>query len=149
MCSDQLSYTANLPLCLLAASATLGNCGHVFRIRSLVPSLASCPKDKYSALVPNLPLSKYWSPQPDLNRWPLPYQGSALPTELCGPSLVYSLSGIVTFRLCFRSRIPYTLPQQNLMFLPRCRIFCATCCSPAVHSGCVEKMVEAHGFEPW
>ena len=23
-------------------------------------------------------------PQPDLNRWPLPYQGSALPPELCG-----------------------------------------------------------------
>ena len=27
---------------------------------------------------------KNWSPRPDLNRWPLPYQGSALPTELRG-----------------------------------------------------------------
>ena len=27
---------------------------------------------------------KLWSPRPDLNRWPLPYQGSALPTELRG-----------------------------------------------------------------
>src|SRR5690606_36805332 len=25
-----------------------------------------------------------WSPQSDSNRWPLPYHGSALPTELCG-----------------------------------------------------------------
>src|SRR5262245_9749271 len=26
-----------------------------------------------------------WSPQSDLTRSPLPYQGSALPAELCGP----------------------------------------------------------------
>jgi hypothetical protein len=25
-----------------------------------------------------------WSPHPDSNRRPLPYQGSALPPELCG-----------------------------------------------------------------
>ena len=29
----------------------------------------------------------HWSPRPDLNRRPLPYQGSALPTELRGLTL--------------------------------------------------------------
>ena len=29
-------------------------------------------------------LFKKWSPHPDSNRRPLPYQGSALPPELCG-----------------------------------------------------------------
>ena len=39
----------------------------------------------------------FWSPRPDLNRWPLPYQGSALPTELRGQQnvLYYSVNTIV------------------------------------------------------
>ena len=36
-----------------------------------------------------------WSPQPELNRWPLPYQGSALPLSYVGPgSTVERVMGI-------------------------------------------------------
>ena len=36
-----------------------------------------------------------WSPQPGLNRWPLPYQGSALPLSYVGKKSVYGLWGMV------------------------------------------------------
>ena len=44
-------------------------------------------KDEFYRLVvelSTLPTRYIWLPQLDLNQWPIPYQGIALPTELCG-----------------------------------------------------------------
>ena len=43
---------------------------------------------KFRGLKPLLLL--FWSPHPDLNRGPLPYQGSALPLSYVGNSIITS-----------------------------------------------------------
>ena len=69
----------------LTSDARLKMCHwHIFL--RLAPCLASSPAFWLLLGSPlhKITIQELWSPQPDLNRWPLPYQGSALPTKLCG-----------------------------------------------------------------
>lgn len=59
----------------------------LYSAKPTVPFAASSHiKTRVSCLGNNQPELVCWSPRPGLNRWPLPYQGSALPLSYVGLS---------------------------------------------------------------
>ena len=57
----------------------------------------------------NFKINHVWCPQVESNYRPLPYHGSALPTELCGPIFPTEISNLTFYQLLYTGLISRSL----------------------------------------